>query len=66
MTLRGLPFLVPNPMLYRDVFAVDRGTWKERVEAGMYPLLVWVNDCGQKKVTRPSLEKQLEALKVKA
>lgn len=66
MTLRGLPFLVDKPTLYNEVFDVDRGVFRERVKAGKYPLLVWVNDCGQMKVTRQSLEKQLEAMKVAA
>lgn len=66
MTLRGLPFLVDKPTLYRDVFGVDRGEFRKKVKAGRYPLLVWVNDCGTLKVTRQSLERQLEAMRVKA
>ncbi len=65
MTLRGLPFLVSKPLLYREVFGVDRGEFRKKVEAGLYPLLVWVDDCGTMKATRPSVERQLEAMRVK-
>lgn len=66
MTLRGLPFLIKNSTLYRDVFGVDRGEWRKKVDAGAYPLLVWVDDCGTRKATRPSVEKQLQAMEVRA
>lgn len=65
MTLRGLPFLVDKPTLYREVFGVDRGEFRKKVQAGAYPLIVWVNDCGTLKATRPSVERQLEAMRVK-
>lgn len=66
MTLRGLPFLIKNSILYTEVFDVDRGEWRKKVKANKYPLLVWVNDCGTMKATRPSVERQLEAMRAKA
>lgn len=65
MTIRELPFLVDRPTLYRDVFDVDRGEFGKRVKAGQYPFFVWVKDGGSLKVTRPSLEKQLQSMVVK-
>lgn len=65
MTLRGLPFLLKRSEVCA-VLGISRWTFAERVRDGGYPLLQWVNDHGTEKVVKPSLEKQLDALVVKA
>ena len=64
MTLRGFPFLMKRRELC-EVLNITRQTLTERLAKGAYPLLKWVDDCGTKKVVRPSLEKQLDAMAVK-
>lgn len=64
MTLRGLPFLLDRPALC-EVFGISRWTLRHRLAKDAYPLLVWVNETGTPKVTRPSVEKQLDAMLVK-
>ena len=66
ISLRGYPFLISASMLHRDIMDMDRHIFWEKVEAGDFPLLVWVKIGDRmRKVTKPSLEKQLEALRLR-
>lgn len=63
MALPGLPFLVSRPRLC-EFFGISRWTLKERVLDGTYNRLEWIKDGSTMKVTRPSMEDQIKAMKI--
>lgn len=63
MKVPNLPFLVPKKTL-RGVFGVDRHTLNDRIRNGVYPLLEWVKDGPTLKATRPSVEDQLDSMRI--
>mgnify|MGYP001618135469 CR=1 FL=1 len=63
MKVPGLPFLVPKPRLC-GVFGIKRHTLNQRIKDGVYSKLEWVKDGPTLKAVRPSIEDQLEAMKV--
>lgn len=63
ISLGDFKFLMTKPKIC-EALGISMRTLERRLEANAYKRFVWINDNGTMKVTRDSVENQIESMKV--